>query len=137
MTGEEFPTGYFDNRSPTSEEQARATAHVYKNRWEPVQAAVAEFDAQVLEAEALWGSAIRAKTDALRSCVVELRVAIEAIIEDKASGGADFKADPEFGKSMRRTVSGTSSRKDNPLTRQITSAVAGIENELKKHLGRS
>ncbi len=137
ITGDEFPPGYFDTRNPTSEEKARGTAHVYKNRWEPVGKATAEFDAQVLEAEALWGSPIRSKTDALRSCVVELRVAIEALIENDASGGADFAADPEFGRSIRRTVSGTPSSKDNPLSDKILTSVAAIESELKKHLGRS
>lgn len=137
ITGDEFPSDYFENRNPTNEQKAHGTAHVYKNRWEPVREASIEFDTQVLEAETLWGFAIKLKTEALRSCVVELLVAIEAVIEDKASGGADFSADPEFGKQMRRTVSGTPSSKDNPLTEKIVSAVSGIENELKKHLGRS
>lgn len=137
INGEEFPSGYFDTRNPTSEEKARGTAHVYKNRWEPVSKATADFDAQVLEAEALWGSAIRNKTDALRSCVVELRVAIEALIENDASGGADFATDRELGRSIRRTVSGMPSSKDNPLSDKIAASVAEIESELKKHLGRS
>lgn len=137
ITGNEFPPGYFDNRNPSSDEQARATAHVYKSRWEPVKEATAEFDAQVLEAESLWGGPIREKTATLRNCVVELRVAIEAVIDDKASGGADFKSDPEFGKKMRRIVSGTASSKDNPLSQQISTSVAAIESELKQHLGRS
>ena len=89
----EFPEGY---RAPdptkTPDEQAQAYAHVYSNRWNPVWSALQEFDTQTLEAEALWGKAIREKTDQLRACVRELNVAIEAVIDNERSGGEDFSA---------------------------------------------
>lgn len=137
MTGDEYPEGYFDKPNSTNEDKARGIAHVFKNRWGPVHEALADFEAQSLEAETLWGDAIRQKTSELRSCVVELRVAIEALIEDKASGGQDFTADPDFARQMRRTVYGSPASTDNPLSQRIAVAVAGIEDELKQHLGRT
>lgn len=92
-TAYEYPADYKGGLGAqhSSEEEARAWMHIYKNCWAPVWTALQEFDSHTLEAEALWGSAMRAKTDALRKCVRELNAAIDAVIRDKASGGEDFK----------------------------------------------
>lgn len=135
MTGDEYPDGYFDSRNKSDAEKAQGLAHVYNNRFLPVRDAINEFDTQALEAEALWGSSIRQRTDALRHCVVELRVAIEATIENAAGGGRDFESDRSFAKEMRSATS--DGRKDNKLTKSIDAAVGAIEDELRKHLGRA
>ena len=137
ITNDEFPAHYFDNSKRSSQDETQAYAYVYKNRWSPVKAAVAEFDTQALEAEALWGSAIRIQTDALRVCVSELRSAIDAILGDKLSGGEDFKADREVGKLMRGRVHASPGSNENPLSQKINSAVKEIENSLRGHLGRN
>lgn len=134
-TGDEFPDGFFTRNNQTNQEKAEAWAHVYKNRWEPVREATIEFNAQALEAGALWGAVIRSKTDQLKNCVVQFRVAIESVIEDKASGGADFSTDKDFAKEMRQTVAGTPTSKDNPFNDRLAAAVDGIEAELKSYLG--
>jgi hypothetical protein len=138
IMAQEFPDGYCDpNRKSTPEDEAQVWAHVYKNRWQPVWEAIQEFDAQTLEAEALWGSEIRQKTDKLRECIAELNSAIYAVISDKASGGRDFKSDREFGKKMRSTVSASGSDQSNELSKKITEAVTGIEDKIRPHLKRS
>lgn len=51
----EFPADYkggFGGQS--KEEETKAWVHIYKNRWDPVWNAIQEYDAQTLEAEALW-----------------------------------------------------------------------------------
>lgn len=109
-------------------------AHVYKNRWAPVAEAIQEFDAQALEAEALWGTAIRERTQVLRQCAVVLSTSMEAVIDDKANGGAHFKHDPVFGQRMRANVSAAPSATENPLSSEITAAVNGLEAELNRHM---
>ena len=138
IRAQEFPEGYYNPAgTSTPENEAQAWAHVYKNRWQPVWGALQEFDAQTLEAEALWGSEIRAKTDELRECVAELNAAIDAVISDKASGGRDFEIDKEFGRKMRSTVSASGSDEKNELTKKIAKAVTGIEDKVRPHLKRS
>jgi hypothetical protein len=131
----EFPEGYdSNNRSP--EIEARAYAYIYSNRWKPVSAALQDFESQALEAEALWGSGFKPKTDELRQCARNLQVAIEADISNKANGGEAFKNDQEFGKTIRAEVSATHDDK-NPLTLKIGSAISGIEKEVRPQFKRS
>ncbi len=91
----EFPENYsLKDRTPKKE--AEAWAFVFKKRWEPVSTALQEFEAQALEAEALWGTKIKRKTDELRQCATELQVSMQAMIDDKVSDGEEFKSDPEY-----------------------------------------
>ena len=136
IRGQEFPSSYHQTAQRTAQQEAEGWAHVYKNRWEPVWSAVQEFDTQSLEAEALWGEAARQKTQALRSCVKELNVAIEAVIDDKAAGGQNFSTDRDFGKRMRATVSASGNDQSNKLSQAIASSVKGIEELLRLHLAR-
>ncbi len=136
IRGQEFPSSYYQTTQRTAQQEAEGWAHVYKNRWEPVWSAIQEFDTQALEAEALWGDPARQKTQALRACVKELNVAIEAVIDDKAAGGDNFATDRDFGRRMRATVSAAGSDQTNELSKSITSAVKGIEEMLRSHLAR-
>jgi hypothetical protein len=132
----EFPEGYKGRLGEHStEEETRAWIHIYKNRWAPVWTALQEFDSHTLEGEALWGSAIRTKTDALRKCVRELNAAMDAVIRDKASGGQDFK-DREYGKEMRSIVAAPADDDKNALNQKIGQAINRIEDELRSHLRR-
>jgi hypothetical protein len=134
----EFPADYKGTLGGHSnEEETKAWVHIYKNRWDPVWNAIQEFDTQTLEAEALWGAGIRTKTDALRQCVRELNIAIDAVINNKATGGENFKADREFAKSMRSIVAAGRDDDKNELNQKIAKAIRGIEDEIRPHLRRS
>lgn len=136
LAASEFPEEYGGHLGQTSHrEEAAAFAHVYNSRWKFVWEALQEFDTNTLEAEAIWGSEIRTKTDALRQCVSELRVAIDAIVENTATRGENFKADREFEREMRSKVS-TSFGAENALTRKIEDAIQGIEAVVGPHLKR-
>jgi hypothetical protein len=133
----EFPEDYKGGPiEPTAEKETRAWAHIYKNRWAPVWSALQDFDSNTLEAEALWGSAIRTKTDVIRSCVKELDMAIDAILRDKASGGGDFAGDKEYGEEMKQIAAGTSDDEKNELNQKIAKGIIGVEEELRRHLRR-
>lgn len=133
----EFPDDYKGRDKSSPREEADALAHVYKRRWEPVWSAIQEFDTQVLEAESLWGKDIRDNTDALRACVSEVNIGIEALIDNELSGGRNFESDRNFGREVRATVSASRSDDKNALSKKISGAVEDIENQLRPHLKRS
>jgi len=136
LAASEFPEGYGARLGQSSaREEANALAHVYGNRWKNVWEALQEFDTTTLEAEAIWGSEIRARTDALRQCVRELRAAIDAVIENTAARGENFTTNREFEKEMRSKVS-TASGKENAFTIAIEAAIQGIESVVRPHLKR-
>ena len=132
----EYPDGYDPlDHSNAAEDHARAWAHVFQARWQPVWSALQEFDASALEAEALWGSMVRERTDRLGRCVSELHAATESILADKASGGEEFRADRDFAKEMRTKVFATHGNR-NVMTTEIREAIAGIEEKIRPHLDR-
>ena len=136
VRGQEFPESYRETVKRTAQQEAEGWAHVYKTRWMPVWTSIQDFDAQSLEAEALWGEAVRQKTHALRSCVRELNAAIEAVLDDKVQEGKNFAADREFGKRMHAIVSASGSDESNELSQRINAAVKNIEEMLRPHLAR-
>ncbi len=121
------------NEFPDAKQDADGYRHVYTSRFTPVVEAIQEFDTNTLEAEALWGPTIRKATDELRGCVGELRAAMEAVLNDKATGGEDFKADREFGKRMRATVHDLGEA-ENQLGQRIRHAVKAIEDEIRPRM---
>lgn len=138
IPGSEFPEDYRGGLgNHTADEEGQAYAHIFSKRWEPVSEAIQGFDAAVLEAEALWGNQIKQSALILRQHVRELQVATESLINDKYSGGADFKADREFGVSTREKVFASPSATDNTLSNNINSAIEQLENEIQPHLSRS
>lgn len=132
----EFPESYRGSIQHTDEENGQAYAYVYTKRWEPVGNAVQNFDAAVLEAEALWGEAIKVKAAILRQCVRSFQVDIESFIDDKYSGGENFNADREFGKKIKANIWDMKTEA-NELTARINAAIEGLEKEITPHLSRS
>lgn len=134
VSGGEFPAGYTESADASA--TADAWAHVYQNRWKPVLAAIRDFDAAVLEAEALWGDEVRAPAEELRHCVRALRASTVALIENYLSDGEDFKSDREFGIRVRAEVHASASDADNELSKKIVGAVQRIEALARPHLKR-
>lgn len=137
VSASEFPDNYYNvtTEKRSNEDEGQAYAHVYSKRWEPVGKAIQDFDAYLLEAEALWGPTIKEKAKELRQCVKNLRVDIEAFINNKYSGGEDFQ-DKEYAKEIRASISDMKS-KENKLTNEINAAIESLEPEIRIHLSRS
>ncbi|MGO9019412.1 MAG: hypothetical protein ACLQVJ_13795 [Syntrophobacteraceae bacterium] len=133
---QEFPETYHGFAEKPPDEHAKAWAHVYQKRWDPVMKCLQDFETSSLEAEALWGMQVRSQTNELRQCVVQLRSSIEAVVDDKSSEGEDFRSDPNFGKQMRAIVSGSGSGMDE-FSQKIEKAIAGIEEVVRPHLKRN
>jgi hypothetical protein len=137
IRGSEFPSSYGESeKSGSSSVEADAWAHIYQNRFGPVLEALRDFDAQALEAEALWGSDIRKSAADLRHCAHRLSVSMQAIVDDKAQNGENFRANRDFGVKVRADVAALPSQQDNPLSQQIETAVLALEGKLKTHLSR-
>lgn len=124
------------DRGTTQRGKAEAQARVYQERWDRVSSALQEFDAQTLEAEALWGADILTNTHALRECATTLYVSIEAIIEDMMADGEQFSADPQFAILMRSNAHAASSATDNALSNQIAKALTALDAKIRPHLAR-
>jgi hypothetical protein len=138
LSSHEFPPEYHEGRSKqSSEKEAKGYAFLYTNRWSSVWQAMQEFDANLLEAEALWGQFIRTATDPLRKVVLEVNIAIDSIIVNAASGGEVFASDIDFGKKMRSTVSAVRTDSKNEINIKLAAAVQSIDDQLRPHLERS
>lgn len=136
---DEFPEDYDRNKMTSkieAEIEADAYSFIYSNRWKPVETALQDFESQALEAEALWGTEFKSKTDALCHCAQDLWVALEADINNKASNGKNFECDPGYGKEIRSKIRATRYDKDC-LTSNIDNAINKIETEIRPHFKRS
>ncbi|PTR07103.1 hypothetical protein C8R32_10859 [Nitrosospira sp. Nsp5] len=123
--------------SGPNQEEADQFAYIYENRFAPVLTAVQQFDSYVLEAEALWGSKIKSKTDQLRACVQELNSAMAADIANKRSQGEDFKSDRDFAKQTKEKVTYLPDDETNVFSKRVRNAVEQIEGQLLPHLRRN
>ena len=134
VTGGEFPAGYVKGKN--EDENARAWAHVFRARWEPIAKVLEDFDTVALEAEALWATPIRDSAKELRSVVRVLQVAMQAYIANEQSGGEDFRCDNNFGKQMRSEVFASRDSQDNPLSLRFRAALGSLETEVRPKLKR-
>ena len=133
----EFPEGY-DPLNKTSKKEGEAWAYVFTNRWKPIAEAVQEFEAQTLEAEALWGNEIREKALKLRGCASTLRVAMEEMVSNEASGNSIFESDEEFrGKIRAQVWVGWGGEEKDKLSQRIENSISQIEKEVRPHLTRN
>lgn len=131
----EYPDDYNSLDKKTADKEGDAYAHIYAKRWKPVTEAIQEFDTCALEAEALWGSGIKEKTNDLRECVVQLKNSTNAVVRNKYTGGRDFQQDKKFGELMRNDVSILDD--NNPLSLRINSSIEDIKDEIRSYLDHS
>jgi hypothetical protein len=138
LSAGEFPIDYHDGGlKKTSKQKTVGYAFVYKERWNFVQEAIQEFDAATLEAEALWGQAIRETTDQLRKVVFEVNMAIEAFILNASSDDENFIKDKEYGQAILSKVSASSADSMNSINLSLALAIKAIDDQLLPHLQRT
>lgn len=101
---------------------------VYDSRWKLVSQAVLDFQVEVLEAEVLWGSAIKDKVNGLYQCVRDLKAAIflHFTYMKNASG---ISAERQL--QIEETIN---EREDDEFNKKLQEAITEIENFLKPHL---
>lgn len=136
--GYEYPKNYVENLkgSEYNKQEAKAYAYLFENRFRPVIGALREYESQVLEAEALWGSAIWGKTDALRMLVRRFNVAHKSYVGNLRSGNEDFKSDPKYEKETKAMIFSSQNDAENELNNSLDNAMKSIQSELLPHLSR-
>ncbi len=117
----------------TDLEQAEEMQKVYAKRWSYVLSALSEYEAQMLQAEALWGPKIKEVTSSLKRCATDLYVAMGEDVGNLASGGQSFKADPEYADEVRTTVRDIK-HKNNKFTSRIEDSIQELEARLRNNL---
>ena len=130
----EFPEGY-DPINKTNEEELKAWSHIFTNRWKPILIALQEFEAQTLEAEALWGERIKNSCLELKKCATKLSTSMDCMLSDISNNHDDFNSDKEFAKQIKADIWSTSKATDQ-LSKRINSAIENIEKELRPYLKR-
>ena len=133
----EFPDDY-DPRNKTEEKEAKAWAYIFTNRWKPIAEAILEFDANVLEAEALWGGEIKDKTSELKRCAHNLRASMESYVRNEASGGRNFESNNSLSERIHSEIwSGWGDEGEtDKLSERINDSIYNIESELRPYLTR-
>ena len=130
----EFPDGGQSVEGVRSSPSDQDFVHVYATRWKPVSEAKLSFDAQMLEAEALWGEPIRRAAEAMRACLGSLSSATAAVIDNVRAGGEHFRSDPSFALKMQSIVHGTPNDPSNNFAIDLDRVVRMIEDQLRAHL---
>jgi hypothetical protein len=128
----EYPEDYKPRSGP--DEEARKWTHIYERRFEPVVAALHEFEGASLEAQALFGKDVKSATDGLVRVIRTVQIAMQTVIEDAESGGEDFKSNRDFAKETRAQAQAPRGDKTNAVNQALTAAVDQIEAVARPHL---
>jgi hypothetical protein len=116
------------------EKKWQALVQVYQKWWEPVPAAKAKLDANLLEAEAVWGRDSVGKITPLNGLIGELLWAIQDYLE-KQNPNFDYES-PEREEIKKRQdimYSRGDAEKDE-YRKRLEAAISDIEAELKPHI---
>jgi hypothetical protein len=111
-----------------------ALAQAYQKRWEPVPAAKAKLDANLLEAEAVWGRSILNKVMPLNGLIAELLWAIQDHMEAR-NPNVDYESPgrEEIKKRHEIMYACSDSEKDE-YKKRFEAVVYDIESELKPRI---
>lgn len=109
-----------------------ALAQAYQRRWEPVPAAKAKLDANLLEAEVIWGPAIRTKVQGLNRLIGELLFALQDHLEARNPNIPYESPGRDLVKKRHETLYGIGD--DDAFKKQLDEAIGTIENEMRPHI---
>lgn len=121
-----------------SNSDPRTDGLVYQRRWSAVQKARVTLQAELLEAEALWGAGVAETVRPLFTCVGELYAATmwhirESTPENRRRTRQPSESALRHGEKMRDVLYSTGSD-DDEYAKRLTWAVAGMETMLTPHL---
>ena len=114
------------------EREWHALAQAYQRRWEPVPKATAKLDANLLEAEVVWGPAIRAKAAPLNRLTGELLFALQDHLEARNPDGRYESPGPELVKKRHETLYGLGEKDE--FKERLQQVIREIEDELRPHI---
>jgi hypothetical protein len=111
--------------------QQKGTSHVYQERWKHLSGAFEELENQALDAQVEWGAEFKDAMVPLRSCRVDLQVAIQRLLESKAdSARAKYLSDEEWERqqSILYHIGGGS---HDSFTPEVDAAISLFERKLR------
>jgi len=111
-----------------------ALAQAYERRWRPLQAIVARLEANLIEAEVVWGNKTVDKACVLSSRISDLHYAIHLSLEARKPLERDETVAGLFDEKQRLVLYG--GRKQDEFKDQVNEAVHAIETQLKPHIER-
>ena len=103
-----------------------------RRSWPSIVDAAREFDVRVLEAEALWGPEVRARSMVLRRCLGELDAAVVADVDNLRGLVQQTDEHVIWRREIARIVDSIGA--ENPFTAKVEDAVTGLNDLLKPHL---
>lgn len=138
MSVEEMPEP--EDAGEMSREQVRhhGIAKAYQARWDRVMAARRELDAELLEAEVLWGAELGSRFKAIEALERELFVAVGTHVQqhDPALHARRREALERRAATRRDVLFGNFDDGPDPYLSEYVAAVRAIEDYLRPHLRR-
>lgn len=132
----EYPADMTDYHGHLKREHNyEGTAYVYEKRWEKMNEAFRELEEHHLEAQVEWGSEFQNVIKKLRSCRVDLLIAVQQLLARKKNPD-DVPQTTAEEKAEERSVLyhlGSDSKHDK-FTPQIDEAISDFENWLRPHI---
>jgi hypothetical protein len=112
----------------------RTNGLVYQRRWKGVVSAMSNLRVELLEAEVLWGEAVREPETQLRRCLGELYAAVVMHAQNRESSGHENPRNSEFWEKQFAILYDQSGAEPDDFARRVNEAVAGFERLLRPHL---
>ena len=132
----EFPEDMRDHHGHLkSEHDYEGTAHVYEKRWEKMAEAFGELEQHHLAAQVEWGPEFQDVIVKLRSCRIELQVALQQMLERKKNPREALLMKSEERAEEKSVMYhlGSDSKHDK-FTPQIDEAINDFEKWLRPHI---
>ncbi|MBI5094144.1 MAG: hypothetical protein HZB26_17095 [Candidatus Hydrogenedentes bacterium] len=111
-----------------------ALGEAYQKRWAPVAAAKAKIDANLLEAEVVWGQQIRSKATPLDELIGELYYATKDHLEAKNPNLRVNNEELRAAQTRRKIMYSRSDPEKDEYRKRLGDVIADIEDELKPHI---
>jgi len=115
---------------------AASVSAVYQLRWQPVVEAYQSLELEAIEAEAVWGSDVRKKTDAFKKNVNSLFVAIDFYLRDIQPNSPRMLDNVSRIDNQRIMYSITDKPEEDAYLVELTANVNVIEELAKPYLVR-
>jgi hypothetical protein len=132
--GNEAETGLFDDQ-----QRKKATALAYNRRWSGVTKAMADLQADLLEAEVIWGDPVRAAHKRLLACVAELFSSLSMHLRAQDNPELQRQLGGKFDEYFAVVYQMSDDPAKDQFTNKVAAAVKEFEKLLRPHLsmGRS
>lgn len=115
-----------------SEKEWHALAQAYQRRWSSVAEAKAKLDANLLEAEVVWGPEIRQKVAPLNGLIGELLVAIQHHIEARNPRAHYDSPGLALVEKFHNTLYAVGD--PDPYKERLNQVIEGVESELRPRI---